>query len=295
MEQSAVNIRQIYNALLQRSFTDEEKIFIENFIVKYELTDFLNTSIKKIETLTELSNTESPIDISEVKTIAYLVLKRPNSAIATIDDPIEKKKAKQLLSKLGRIIHSEISQRTSKHHPEISQAIEEGLDQAIHTEQYDKTDFQIYFPSSDINIKGSKVTITEEKERKEYLLWDSDKANLDECARLIFTDYYYTRSVNDFKSLFADRFGQSILKCDPDKLERILLLFERLRKEKFIQLKGGNAFWLHIKSRLVDKCKNPFDVDFRRKVSKLRSKSPTYAKILNELDQIIDKIRIQSR
>lgn len=295
MEQSAVNIRQIYDALLQRSFSDEEKIFIENFIAKYELAEFLDSSIKKIETLAELSNSDNPIDINEVKTITYLALKKPNSAIATISDPIEKKKAKELLSKLGRIIHSEISQRTGMHHPEIRLAIEEGLDQAVHTEQYDKTDFEVYFPAADINIKGSKVTITKEKERKEYLLWDSTKANLAECARLIFTDYYYTRSINDFKLLFTDRFGQAILKCEPDKLDRLLLLFEKLRKEKIIQLKGGNAFWVHLKLRLVDKCKNPFDLDFRRKVSKLRLKSDTYTQIFSELNQIVEKIREPKR
>lgn len=290
MEQAAVNIRQIYDALLRRSFSDEEKIFIENFIVKHQLTEFVSDSISKIEILAELSNSGKTVNIDEIKTIAYLALKKPNSAIATITDPLEKKKVKYLLSKLGRIIQSEISQRTNKH-PELIKAIDEGLDQAVHTEQYDVSDFNQHFPTLDLNIKDSKISIENNKPRKEYLEWNHDHADLNKCVELLTDEYFCIRSSNNFKSLFDDPYNQCILKCKPEKINLILLLFDRLWTDELIILKGGKGIWTLLEGRFRDFDNNPFPFKFAKRLNKIKSDVKSDSVIFRELQQILESVK----
>ncbi len=291
MEQPAVNIRQIYYSLLRRCFTPDEKQFVDDFVLRHNLSIFIDETLSQVETIAELSNKAIPLDLDEIKTISYQTLKTFNTAIASITEQEEKEKLKSLLSKFANLLQMEISQRTSLNYPEVSKSITDGLAQAVHTERYNASDFKEHFPSGDINIRDSVVTVELGTDRKEYLVWDDQMADLDECVRLITQEYFYTKSVNDFKKIFKDPYGDSVLKIEEGKINHMILLFERLWDEEIIILKGKNGFWLFLQHRLVDFRKQPFDFPFRKKPYYLRTKSPATPIILNEIDQIMQRIR----
>lgn len=291
MEQPAVNIRQIYFSLLRRCFMPDEKEFVDSFVRKHNLSSFIEETLKQVEAIAELSNKEIPLDLDEIKTISYHSLKTFNTAIATIQEQEEKERIKSLLSKFANLIQMEISQRTSLNYPEVNKSIADGLTQAVHTERYNETDFKQHFPAKDIDIREKEVTVELETKRKEYLVWDDKRADLDECARLIATDYFYFKSINEFKKIFNDATGKSILKCEEGKINYLILLFEKLWNEDIIILKGGNGFWLHLQQRLVDFRKKPFDFPFRKRAYNLHAKSPVEPIIIKELGQIIQRIK----
>lgn len=291
MESPAVNIRQIYYSLLRRCFMPDEKQFVETFVLKHNLAFFIDDTLKQVEKIAELSNKAIPVDLDEIKTISYNVLKTFNTAISTIHEPIEKERIKSLLSKFANLLQMEISQRTSLNYPEVSRSIIDGLTQAVHTEKYNATDFKQHFPSGDIDIREKEVTVELGTKRKEYLVWDDNEADLDECIRLLTDEYFYFKSINEFKTIFNDPYCNSTLKCEEGKINHMILLFERLWDEDIIILKGGNGFWLHLEQRLVDFRKKPFDFPFRKRAYNLQTKFPAGQIILKELEQIIQRIK----
>lgn len=294
MEHPAVNIQQIYFSLLRRCFTPDEKEFVDNFVRKHNLSSFIEETLKEVENIAELSNKEIPVDLDEIKTISYHTLKTFNTAISSIQEQNEKEQIKSLLSKFGNLLQMEISQRTSLNYPEVSKSIIDGLTQAVHAEKYNESDFKQHFPSSDIDIREKEVIVELGTKRKEYLIWDEKKASLDECAQLIVNDYFYFKSANEFKSLFNDPYGNSILKCEEGKINYLILLFEKLWDNDIIILKGGNGFWLHLEQRLVDFRKKSFDFPFRKRSYNLETKFPVGQIILKELEQIIQRIKRNS-
>ncbi len=291
MEQPAVNIRQIYYSLLRRCYTSDERLFVDSFVLKHSLTFFIEETLQQVEHLAELSNKAIPVDLNEIKTLSYETLKTFNTAVATMQDQEEKERVKNLLSKFANLLQMEISQRTSLNFPEVTKSIKEGLKQAVHTEKYNKSDFKQHFPSHDINITDSVVTVELETEKKEYLVWDDSMADLEECIRLIIEQYFYIKSANDFKKIFNDPYCDSQLKIEDGKINHMILLFERLWDEDIIILKGKNGFWLLLERRLVDFQKKPFDFPFRKRAYNLNNKFSIGANIIKELDQIVNRIK----
>jgi len=291
LESPTVNIRQIYYSLLRRCFTPDEKQFVDSFVLKHKLSSFIEATLKEVEKVSELNNKDVPVDLDEIKTISYHTLKTFNTSISTIKEHQEKERIKSLLSKFANLLQMEISQRTSVNYPEISKTILEGLMQAVHAEKYNESDFKQYFPSSDIDIRERAVTVDLGTKRKEYLIWDNDKADIDECIRLLIDEYFYIKSIIEFKSIFNDPYCNSLLKCEDGKINHLILLFERLWDEDIIILKGGNGFWLHLEGRMVDFRKKPFDFPFRKRAYYLQTKFPASKIIIRELDQIISRIK----
>ena len=291
MEHQAVNIRQIYYLLLRRCFTSDEKQFVDDFILKHNLSTFIEETLTQVERIAELSNKSIQVDLDEIKTISYHTLKTFNTAITSIQEAQEKDRIKSLLSKFGSLLQMEISQRASLNYPEVSKSIMNGLTQAVHAEKYNESDFKQHFPSNDIDIREKQVTIELDSNRKEYLVWDDSKGDLTECSQLLTVEYFYFKSINEFKNIFNDPYRKSILKCEEGKINHMILLFERLWDEDIIILKGGNGFWLHLERRLVDFRKNPFDFPFRKRAYNLQTKFSSGPVILRELDQIIKRIK----
>lgn len=290
MEQPAVNIRQIYYSLLRRCYTPDERTFVEGFILKHNLAGFIEDTLQQVEKLAELSNKAIPVDLTEIKTLSHQSLKTFNTAIAAITDQQEKDRIKALLAKFANLLQMEISQRTSLRYPQVNKTIKEGLEQAVHSERYNETDFKTYFPSSDIDVSRTDVSVDLQTNRQEYLIWDDEVADLDICVRLITSEYYYIKSVNDFKNIFSDPFCKTFLKCEEDKINHMILLFDRLWDKDMIILKGGNGFWLHLKKRLVDFRQKPYTFNFRKRAHDLKTRFSAGPVILNELDQIFDQI-----
>lgn len=291
MESSAVNIRQVYFSLLRRCFTAEEKQFVESFLTTHNLSGFVEETLEQVEKIAALSDSIKPVDLDDIKTIAYHTLKAFNTAIATIKQETEKARIKELLSKFGNLLQMEISQRTSQNYPEVSKSVIDGLAQAVHTEKYNPEDFKQHFPSGDIDISKKEITVELGTNKKEFLIWDEHKADLNQCARLLSNDYFYFKSINEFKSLFNDPYGSTTLKCEDGKINNLILFFEKLWDEDIIILKGGNGFWLNLERRLVDYRKQPFDFPFRKRAYNLHAKSPTEPIILKELEQILASIK----
>jgi hypothetical protein len=293
LDQSAINIREIYASLLKRCMNDDEELFIQDFISRHGLKSFVDESITKIEAITDLINKGFPIDLNEIKTLSYQALKQFNTIIGSLDDLNEKEKIKTLLSKIGRIIQSEISHRSGNNKSEIGQSIAEGMEQAVHVEQYDESDYKQHFPTRDLNIKDSKITIENNKARKEYLEWNEKRAHLGKCIQLLTDEYFCIRSSNNFKNLFNDPYNLSVLKCKANKINLIILLFDRLWTDEIIILKGGKGIWSLLESRFRDFDNNTFPFKFAKRLSKIKSEFPPDAVIFKELEEIMATIRIQ--
>jgi len=282
--------------LLQRCFTTDEKEVVDTFIVRNDLSQFIHSTLNQIGKIAELSNKSIPVDLDDIKTIAYQTLKTFNTAIARIQDLEEKVKIKKLLGKFGVLLQMEITQRTGTLYPDVISSIDNGLKQAIHAERYDEDDFKQYIQSEnvlrdDINVSDNEVTITQETDRKEQLLWNNTKASLDKCIKLITKDYFYIKSGNEFKKLFSEASNDIQIICHDGKIHNLIVLFDSLWDADVIILKGSNGFWMHLKSKVVDFRKKQFDFDFKKKAHYLRTKAPTRQMILNEIKQIMENIR----
>lgn len=296
MEQRAVNIRHIYDSLLLRCFTTNEKQVVDDFIVRNDLSEFIHITLNQIEKIAELSNKSIPVDLDEIKKIAYQTLKTFNTAIARIQELEEKIKIKKLLGKFGVLLQMEISQRTANLFPDVISSIDDGLKQAIHAERYDENDFRHYVQpqktlKDDVIVTDKEVTIIQETDRKEHLMWNNAKANLDKCIKLITKDYFYIKSGNEFRKLFDDTQAEVEIICHDGRINYLIVLFDSLWDKDIIALKGANGFWMHLKNRLVDFRKNQFDFDFKKKAHYLRTKAPSRHMIINEINQIIENIR----
>ena len=201
----------------------------------------------------------------------------------------EKVKIKYLLGKLTRGLMVEISHRTPTYGAEIKNAIEKGMEQAIAVEEYNKEDFELYYPLDETDLRGKTISIEPTPRPvgpKEYFIWNLPKDDLKEVVRLLLNDYDCLRSQNDFHSLFEGPDVQTKIKWNASKIDLLILLFDFLLSEEIVEIKRGKGYWKVLKYRLVDFDKNPLSGNFAKRLDKLNQTDASSSVVHSELEQI---------
>jgi hypothetical protein len=293
VKNQTLSIRQLYEYILDRCFENNERLIIEAFLIKHNLTTNIEEIIEQIELLIKKASTDKSINIEAIKTIAYKILKQFNTSIKSIHEEDEKKIIKSHLSKLARCILVEVQQKAPGYAEKIKEAIRNGMRQAVLVEQYDMEDFENYLRLDYLDISQSKVSVVSIQENGEYLNWNEKKANLKNLIHLLKNDYDCLKSQNDFAALFNSPDNTTKIKWNRNKTDFLILLFSLLYERKYIEIKRGKGLWKVVKCRFVDFDKNSFDFDFTKRLHKLNAGSPTKANMEKDLEAIEKEIKIR--
>lgn len=294
MRKTGLSILEIYQHVLSMCLESDERLLVDKFIQKHQIDHFLNELINQIQGLIDVADDSNALNIEEIKTIAYKILKKFNLFIKTINDLKEKDAIKNHLVKVLRGILIEIHQKAPQFSVEIKMAISHGMQQAVFVEQYNKEDFEKYFQLDYIDISLSKVSI-KSIVPKPYLVWKHGKANLKELCHLLSNDYDCIKSQNDFETLFDNPDKTNIIKWNSTKADLLIFLFNRLYLDNLIEIKRGKGLWKILKIRFVDFDKNTFKVDFAKRLNKLKADLESNPLIIKELDEIINKIKVRNK
>lgn len=287
------SIRELYEYILDRCFENNERLIIEAFLIKHNLTNNVEEIINQIEVLIKSASTDKRINIEAIKTIAYKILKQFNTSIKSIHEEGEKKIIKSHLSKLARCILVEVQQKAPSYAEKIKEAISHGMRQAVLVEQYDMEDFENYLQLDYLDISQSKVSIVSIPVNGEYLIWDHKKANLKNLIHLLKNDYDCLKSQNDFAALFNNPDNTTKIKWNRSKTDFLILLFSFLYERKYVEIKRGKGLWKVIKCRFVDFDKNSFDFDFTKRLHKLNIGLTMKGNMEKDLEAIEKEIKIK--
>jgi hypothetical protein len=295
LEPSLSPIAEIYQQIIVRCLDRDEQLQVFTFIQKSDLEVFINDSIDHVESITQDVRVANKLKADQIKTIAYSFLKRFNKAIAAVEDQLEKTQLKKLLVKIANGILFEIQQQSPGYADHVRKAIEQGLEQAVAIEGYDKKDFENYFQINYTDISTLTVTITKEAEFTEYFNWNHKKANLQKLISLLHKDYYCLRSKTEFESLFDSPQNKDLVRWDINKSDLLIVLIHQLYEADWIILKGGKGLWKIIKGRIVDFDKNPLEIDFAKRLNIIKGNKRLKAFLAADIDKIMDYIKIQAR
>jgi len=289
MTQTDFPIRELYHGLIKRCLEPEEWQLVNQFIEQYKLTGFINEILHQVEHLIDGVQSTGNLNVEEVKTIAYRSLKKFNQFIRQLGDKEEKSALKGHLSKVVRGIMIEIHQRVPMHAREVQMAIEQGMEQAVFVERYDKGDFEQHLQLDYKDVSKARVSV---EKGSDYLVWHHQKANLNRLIYLLQNDYGCIKSGNDFKGLFDNPDGKGKIKWDNKKTDLLIILFRELYDRKWITLKRGKGLWKVIKNRIMDFDKNNLTMDFAKRLNKLKAKNPANTGAARDAKEILSAIKI---
>lgn len=290
MESSIINIREIYRRVTERCLEPQEISEVVNFTVDNKLDQFTEDLINKIEALIQSVQNGLPLDLEEIKTIGYSILKKFNSSLKPIQSGEEKSAIKKILAKLARGFLAEIHHRSPTYGKEIKKAIAMGMEQAIDVEEYDRKDFERYLQLDYTDIEGKQISIETGKssatQPKEYLKWNHEKADLRKLVHLLVEDYDCIKSINDFTTLFDNPDSTTKIKWNLKKIDLLILLFDYLYDNGIIEIKRGKGLWKVLVFRMMDFGKNPLPGKFAKRLDKLKVINLSESTAHKELEQI---------
>jgi hypothetical protein len=194
---------------------------------KIDLEKTINVAISKIEDALKTNDSNKIISISGI------VLSSINSKLTYLNSDNEKKSIEYLLADifqdyLDNIVHLQNGQ-------DVLAQINENLKNTCELHAYDYSAMIKIF-----NIEKHIVLLPKLKINKSlYYKWNGHLEELDELARDIF-DKKWIYSVKEFKRLFKPIEGSLQVRCNKDKKDELLLLFQVLKEYGLIQPKGKN-------------------------------------------------------
>lgn len=284
----------IYYEIVDRCLEPDETTILTNFLQSNNLNSFIDETIAAIEKIIESTRLDNFLKSSAIKTIAYKALKKFNNVIKQLEGE-EKLLIKALLSKIAKGILLETAQQAPFYAADIKRAIHDGFSQAVLLEGYDKDDFNAYMQLDYINISSVPVVVTSVTKQAEYLVWTYTPEAKEELFRLLFHDYNCIKSMHEIKTLFDQPDANSPVKWNNDKIDMLVLLFKALLDRKWMAIRRGKGIWTVLGNRIVDFRKNPFTINFTKRLYALR-KNPTLNNSASiEVAQIIQHLQTCSK
>jgi len=201
--------------------------YLISLLRKIDLEKTINAAISKIEDALKTNDSNKIISISGI------VLSSINIKLTSISSDNDKKSIEYLLADifqdyLDSIVHLQNGQ-------EVLSQISENLKNTCELHGYDYSAMIKIF-----NIEKHIVLLPKLKVNKSlYYKWNGQLDELDELVRDIF-DKKWIYSVKEFKRLFKPIEGSLQVRCNKDKKDELLLLFQVLKEYCLIQPKGKN-------------------------------------------------------
>lgn len=274
--------------LIDKIFVNKkEQVF--SLLSKYELDKFISTFHSKIMNLKKEDLAGEKMTLSS---LASSFLTRVNSILENLTSNEEKKDLEYILSEISNEFIFQIIQ---KEDISITQVLTEIKDSIITTCDANNWNVEVLMKITKIDLlhalsvkSASPLTntaTTYKKNKPQVYYYGWLKSDLNEFSYNL-KDQKIIKSIAEFKKLFTNHDGNIKIRMNGDQLEFIIILFDELKKNKFIKTFGTRGHFFP----LTNYC-----VDFDKK--ELIKKPPKRIKELVSRDkakhqQIMDKVNI---
>ncbi len=225
----------LYKIIKTKYYNYEEII---QLLKKYHLEQIINKSINAVESKLDKKEFQS------IPNISGILLTNVNSLMGEISNPEDKTKIEYILSDLFQDYFNIIS--TQEDGKTILSEIQDNLKIACEIGGFDYNELSRF-----LDLEKSKILTPKLNQNFLHYNWNGEDYELDELSR----DLYAMKvifSVKEFKKLFKPISKNLIIKCNPEKKEFLLILFQVLKDRKIITPKGSSGHFAPIVKYCVD-------------------------------------------
>lgn len=260
---------------ISESYSNAENLI--SLLRKIDLENTINTAISKIESALKTN------DSSKIISISGIVLSSINNKLSLLKDENDKKSIEYLLADIFQDYLNSIVQLANGQ--EILSQIDENLKSTCELHGYDHSAMVKIFNIEKHIVLLPKLNV----DKRLYYKWNGQLEELDELAKDIL-DKKWILSVKEFKRLFRPIEGGLQIRCNKEKKDELLLLFQVLKEYCLIQPKGkGNSG--HFAPFVTYAIDNEENYLFEKEINKhhdlMKRKMPEYKVLKGRIESIV--------
>lgn len=276
------------NALIDKIFVNKkEQVFV--LLSKYELDKFISTFHSKIMNLQKEDLT------SEKKTLSSLAssfLTRINSILENLTSIEEKEELEYILSEISNEFIFQIIQKEGISNGQVLTEIKDSI---VTTCEANNWNVEALMKLTKIDILHAlsvksappltNITTNNTKNKPLVYYYDWLKSDLNELSYNL-KDQKTIKSISEFKKLFTNHDGDIKVRMNGDQLEFIIILFDELKRNKFIKACGSKGHFFPLTNYCVDFDKKELIKKPPKRIKELVSRNKVKHK------QLMDRVNI---